>query len=398
MTRLTKNIKLLILNDDASDTNQIRNEIDGVDLKIDIQLAKTQKDFIKKIIRFEPSIVIASQEIKDYPAFEVYQDLRNALPFAFFILVVSPEKRGEWQNYSLTGIDAFIPRGNYSLLKLVVAQGFNKKHLEETIHQSTKMMMQSRDRLRSVFNNDLNAIFILNYKNEIMDLNPAAIEFLNARKTDELLGVDISKFVDKQDLKKIRTANASSLRGKKNSCQCIFSFGKKLLRYASINFIPMKNADGIVETVMMICKDITEAYILSERFKMNEDRFMQLADKLPVAIYYNDANGNCLFVNKKWCEYTGLTLQQSLGRGWLKSLVTEDRELLEKSLAARLNRKEDFVIEYRVLDRNGKITWLRSKTSPFIDDNGKLNGFVGSAADITAEKLHAYSLTGAAEI
>src|SRR5690349_21155680 len=206
MTRLTKNIKLLILNGDAADTNQIRKEIEGIDMKIDIEVAKTQKDFIKKIIRFEPSIVIASQDIESYSGFEAYQDLRNALPFAFFVLVISPDNQDEWQSYSLTGIDAFIQQGNYSLLKLLVMQGFNKKHLEETNYQSNKMVLQSRDRLRSVFNNDLNAIFILNYKNVIMDLNPAAIQFLNAKNTDELLGTDISKFVGKQDLKKIKSA------------------------------------------------------------------------------------------------------------------------------------------------------------------------------------------------
>jgi PAS domain S-box-containing protein len=43
-------------------------------------------------------------------------------------------------------------------------------------------------------------------------------------------------------------------------------------------------------------------------------------DLLPVGIFQLDPQGNCIYVNPKWSEITGISAEEALDLGWLKSL------------------------------------------------------------------------------
>jgi len=41
--------------------------------------------------------------------------------------------------------------------------------------------------------------------------------------------------------------------------------------------------------------------------------FEALAAHTPVGIFVSSAEGDCLYVNQRWCELTGLSREQALG-------------------------------------------------------------------------------------
>ena len=53
------------------------------------------------------------------------------------------------------------------------------------------------------------------------------------------------------------------------------------------------------------------------------DRF---ADALPGLVWTALPNGEVDFVNRRWCEFTGLTAAESRGRGWLAAIHPDDGE------------------------------------------------------------------------
>ena len=50
-----------------------------------------------------------------------------------------------------------------------------------------------------------------------------------------------------------------------------------------------------------------------------------VAAAAPVGIFQSDGDGNCLFVNERWCEITGLSVDEAAGRGWAQGLHPDDR-------------------------------------------------------------------------
>jgi diguanylate cyclase (GGDEF)-like protein/PAS domain S-box-containing protein len=106
-----------------------------------------------------------------------------------------------------------------------------------------------------------------------------------------------------------------------------------------------------------------------------------------VGVFVSDRAGACLFVNDRWCELTGLAVEQALGDGWSTALHPDDRERVTGAWAEAADREADSVAEYRFLRPDGSVAWIKGYASAFRHEGGELAGWIGSCVDLTAEKL-----------
>ena len=83
-----------------------------------------------------------------------------------------------------------------------------------------------------------------------------------------------------------------------------------------------------------------------------------LVDISPVGIFFTDAEGNCLHVNRRWSEISGLSLDEAVGRGWLRAIHDEDLNTVSACWLAAVKSKQPFWAEYRFSSPVGKETWV----------------------------------------
>jgi PAS domain S-box-containing protein len=113
------------------------------------------------------------------------------------------------------------------------------------------------------------------------------------------------------------------------------------------------------------------------------DELAGLAEYVPVGVYLTDAVGRCLYVNARWCEFTGLSREQALGDGWSQAIHPEDRKsTFENWKRGRLGGSE-FVDEFRIQRPDGTVRMVSSQAMPVFDDQRRLTGYLGTATDIT---------------
>lgn len=138
--------------------------------------------------------------------------------------------------------------------------------------------------------------------------------------------------------------------------------------------------------------DITERKIAQAAFQASQRRYQTLADASPVGIFHTDAEGNCLYVNQRWCEITGLSLTESLGLGWKSTLYPEDQSRVIQEYHTASETQVPFKSEYRFLRPDGKITWVMGQTIAEINSDGTLKGYIGTISDISDRKLAEHDL------
>jgi len=69
---------------------------------------------------------------------------------------------------------------------------------------------------------------------------------------------------------------------------------------------------------------------LKERISVGDD-FRSVVDSLPGLVWTALPDGNLQFLNQRWCEYTGITLDEARGQGWPTAVHPEDRlDLLDR--------------------------------------------------------------------
>ena len=113
----------------------------------------------------------------------------------------------------------------------------------------------------------------------------------------------------------------------------------------------------------------------------SEARFRELADTTPALMWTTDARGHITFVNERWLEFTGRTLEEEVGDTWATSAHPDDRaELVARWLDA-LSRREEFRMEYRLRRTDGAFRWVLEVGVPRFTD-GEFVGYVGTATDI----------------
>jgi PAS domain S-box-containing protein len=143
---------------------------------------------------------------------------------------------------------------------------------------------------------------------------------------------------------------------------------------------------GGEDCVLITSSDITERIQAQQALAESELRFRNMADTAPVMIWVADTEMLCTYVNQRWLDFTGRTMEQELGRGWAEGIHPDDREACHDSIVVAYERREQFRIEYRLRYFDGRYRWVLDHGAPRFSSTGEFLGYTGSALDITDRK------------
>ncbi len=86
----------------------------------------------------------------------------------------------------------------------------------------------------------------------------------------------------------------------------------------------------------------------AEALQGDEDHLRQILDALPILAWTARPDGSVDSCNDRWCEYTGLSRDQSLGRGWTAALHPEDLAATQAAVAAAFGSGTPYQVEQRL--------------------------------------------------
>jgi PAS domain S-box-containing protein len=108
-----------------------------------------------------------------------------------------------------------------------------------------------------------------------------------------------------------------------------------------------------------------------------------LASVAPVGIMRFDPEGRCNYVNDRWTEITGLTIDGAIGDGWKTAIHPEDLPEVVKGWADLRLQSEIFRQEYRICRADGMVRWVLAEGVPLRGYSGRLIGFIRAVTDVT---------------
>ena len=124
-----------------------------------------------------------------------------------------------------------------------------------------------------------------------------------------------------------------------------------------------------------------------DRLRESEARFRNMADNAPVMMWVTDPTGFCTYLNAGWYAFTGQTVGEGEGYGWLDAVHPDDRPIAEQAFvtanAARINYRVDF----RLRRADGIYRWTIDAAAARFDTDGTYLGYVGSVIDIEERKV-----------
>jgi PAS domain S-box-containing protein len=138
--------------------------------------------------------------------------------------------------------------------------------------------------------------------------------------------------------------------------------------------------------ILMICEDITERKS-KDTLRQKEQGFHAMANTAPVMLWMSEENGLYSFFNQFWLEFTGRSIEQEQGWGWLEGVHPEDKISSQKKYNLALAGQAKFESEYRLKRSDGKYRWILNYGVPHFNSDDKFAGYIGCCIDITQHKL-----------
>lgn len=143
----------------------------------------------------------------------------------------------------------------------------------------------------------------------------------------------------------------------------------------------------------MVLAVLVEEQKQGERvLRESERRFRLMADSAPSLIWMSATDKLRTFFNQRWLDFTGRSMEEELGGGWLSGVHRDDVEKCLALYSAAFDARVEFETEYRLRRNDGEYRWILDYGVPRFEPDGSFCGYIGSCNDITERKSFEESL------
>ncbi|MBX0293232.1 PAS domain-containing protein, partial [Hymenobacter sp. HSC-4F20] len=128
--------------------------------------------------------------------------------------------------------------------------------------------------------------------------------------------------------------------------------------------------------------DVTEREITQDALQKSEEKFRFMAEAMPQLIFTVDQEGKPSYFNKRWEEFTGISLEELVQTGWHQVIHPDDLENTMAKWEAAHKAGTEMQVELRKRDKNGIYRWHLCRSIPMKDAVGTITMWIGSSTDI----------------
>lgn len=154
-------------------------------------------------------------------------------------------------------------------------------------------------------------------------------------------------------------------------------------RYFSLKAFPLPS-----RCLGLAYEDITDRKQAQQALLESDQRFRIMADAAPVYIWLSGIDQQYYYFNQLWLEFTGRTLEEEIGNGWLDGVHPDDRQFCLNIYHQAFEDRQPFEMEYRLRRYDGEYRWLLDRARPRFSSDGRFEGYIGSCIDISDYKIY----------
>jgi len=198
-----------------------------------------------------------------------------------------------------------------------------------------------------------------------------------------------SLLLRKQDIIQLAEKGEIQLRGERAACWLGVPL---LLNKKPVGLIITQSYDNPnafdqsgIEILEIIANQLS-IYIENKKAEENTQKLSKAIVQSPASIVITDPHGTIEYVNPKFTELTGFTLEEAIGQNPRLLKSGEHDDAFYKNLWDTITAGKDWSGEFRDKKKNGETYWESASISPLVNESGEITHFVAVKEDITERK------------
>jgi PAS domain S-box-containing protein len=140
-------------------------------------------------------------------------------------------------------------------------------------------------------------------------------------------------------------------------------------------------------TAVEFVLDVTDRKRAEAALRESEERFRAVANLVPDLLWRNDLRTGADWYNRRWLEYTGRSMEEASGEGWLDVIHPDDRAASRARFRHAVETGEPLRLEHRIRrTADGMYRWFLVRAEPVRDEDGVIVQWFGAATDIHEQR------------
>src|SRR5215470_5907825 len=196
-------------------------------------------------------------------------------------------------------------------------------------------------------------ILSLDRVGNILCINQRGVQ-LSGYLESELRGANIFELLLPEDRQVARDVLADLVKGKARTYELRWrTKGGAIVHFDGAS-VPRLSTTGEFLSTLCTLRDVTERKFAEEKLRKGEEKYRDLIEISPDAIYVVDANGICVLGNRAGAELAGIPQDQLIGTPLIDTYLPEERHLFRKRLE-KLKTQRTIRFERKFLRKSGEI-------------------------------------------
>ncbi|HPU26557.1 MAG TPA: PAS domain S-box protein [Phycisphaerae bacterium] len=150
--------------------------------------------------------------------------------------------------------------------------------------------------------------------------------------------------------------------------------------------VPIVDATGEVREWIGTCTDIEQLRLAEQAVRESGELFRTLADNIAQLAWMADEKGSIFWFNKRWYDYTGMTLDEAQGWGWQAVHHPDHVHRVLEKFRSCLETGTAWEDTFPLRGRNGEYRWFLAQAIPIRDAEGKVVRWLGTNTDVTEQR------------
>ncbi len=147
--------------------------------------------------------------------------------------------------------------------------------------------------------------------------------------------------------------------------------------------LPVHDDEGRVVRWFGTSTDINDRKEAEQALRASVERFHQLADAMPQIVWTAGPDGVVDYFNRRWYEYTGVSINGGESGDWLAYVHPDDAQKSLEAWSASMNTGEAFQFEERLREgESGRYRWHLSRALSIRGESGEVVRWFGTSTDI----------------
>ena len=295
-------------------------------------------------------------------------------------------------------LDAHAVRTNPELLplryllpawKFVTDENGRPLRLEGTLQDVTERILAEEAikatelRYRNLIEQASDAIFVLNDKQQYIDVNLSGCKLLGYTK-EEFLKLSIRDIIFEEDFEKDPPRFQDLREGKEVRHERRFRRKDGSAVEVELSGKMMENKGFLI-----FVRDITERKNAERALRLAEENYRSIFENALIGIYQSTPEGKFIMANPAMAKMFGYDSPEDLVNSItnIGSQIYADKEERHRLKTLLKEHGQAMGFEFRVLKKDGKVIWVRDNLRAVYKSDGRVKYYEGSLKDITEQKV-----------